>query len=417
MDTWSRKYDIAKKYREEYGNLLVPDKFHYSGINLGNWIYLQRKNYKDGKLADKRKTQLERIGMVWNALPDYDNMWHESFDNAREFKEEFNTLVVPHGYIYKGRGLGRWISHQRELYKKHKLSLDKVEKLESIGMVWDASNNNIATSFPEQAIFFYIRRYFDDAINRFKDLGFELDIFIPEINTAIEYDGFLWHKDNRKDIEKNAKCMKQNIRLIRVREKGLEDLPPNSSVVTFSINRGYSNLENVIQRLLDYLGVKQKADINLSRDRNDIISNYINVYNDYWDKMYRLAKAYYDKNKTLVGIEDKFLSGWVGRQRSKYNGRKAPLTNSQIEKLESIGMKWDVYKDQWEETYLLAKRYYDEHGDLNIKGSYELSGVKLGSWIQAQRGLYKAGKLSKKRVNKLNAIDMTWDPLMDSWNH
>lgn len=416
MDIWSKKYDIAKKYREEYGDLLVPDKFHFGGINLGNWIYLQRKSYKDGKLSNERVAMLEKIDMVWSALPDYDGIWDRSFDVAREFMKEFNTLVVPRGYIYKDIKLGRWISYQRELYKKHKLSPERIKKLESIGMVWDASNNNIATSFPEQAVFFYVRRYFDDAVNRFKDFGFELDVYIPRINTAIEYDGFLWHKDNDKDLRKNSSCAKRGIRLVRIREKGLRELPPTSGVVVFNINRGYSNLEEIIVELLKYLGVQQKADINLQRDRNEIIRNYINVYNEQWDKMYNLAKAYYEKNHTLTGINDEFLSGWVGRQRSRYNGQKSPLTNNQIKKLESIGMKWDVYKDQWEETYQLAKDYYNKHGDLNIRDSYECNGIKLGHWITAQRRLMKSGRLSKKRADKLDAISMVWDPSLDSWN-
>ena len=34
MDKWFEKYNIAKDYYLEYGNLLVPDKFMYKNINL-----------------------------------------------------------------------------------------------------------------------------------------------------------------------------------------------------------------------------------------------------------------------------------------------------------------------------------------------------------------------------------------------
>ena len=53
------------------------------------------------------------------------------------------------------------------------------------------------TSFPEQTIFFYIKKEFPDAINGYKPSmlnGMELDIYIPEIRTSIEYDGLNWHK-------------------------------------------------------------------------------------------------------------------------------------------------------------------------------------------------------------------------------
>lgn len=53
------------------------------------------------------------------------------------------------------------------------------------------------TSFPEQAIYFYIRQVFPDSLNNYCDFsptGMELDIFIPSIKTGIEYDGIVWHR-------------------------------------------------------------------------------------------------------------------------------------------------------------------------------------------------------------------------------
>ena len=47
------------------------------------------------------------------------------------------------------------------------------------------------TSFPEQAIYYYIKRVFSDAINAYRQFKQELDIYIPSIETAIEYDGWL----------------------------------------------------------------------------------------------------------------------------------------------------------------------------------------------------------------------------------
>ena len=57
------------------------------------------------------------------------------------------------------------------------------------------------TSFEEQAIYYYIKQLFRDAVNRgiysFNDNeSIELDIYIPCLRFAIEYDGAYWH--NRK---------------------------------------------------------------------------------------------------------------------------------------------------------------------------------------------------------------------------
>ena len=47
----------------------------------------------------------------------------------------------------------------------------------------------------------------------------ELDIFVPSLFIAIEYDGEYWHKNKyAKDLTKNIECERNDIRLIRVRE-------------------------------------------------------------------------------------------------------------------------------------------------------------------------------------------------------
>ena len=60
-------------------------------------------------------------------------------------------------------------------------------------------NSGIRTSFTEQAIYFYVKKIYPDAVNRCKDVlpnGMEIDIFIPSINVGIEYDGSVWHESD-----------------------------------------------------------------------------------------------------------------------------------------------------------------------------------------------------------------------------
>ena len=416
MDKWFEKYNIAKDYYLEYGNLLVPDKFMYKNINLGNWIYLQRKSYKDKNLLEEKQRLLNEIGMVWNPIED---TWNYYYDVACKFKNEFNTLVIPVSFVYLDCNIGKWISHQRQRYKKKIISYEQIKKLESIGMVWDASNNNISTSFPEQAIFFYIKKIFNDAINRYNDLGFELDIYIPSLNTAIEYDGFVWHLDNNNDIKKNKKCLKHNINLIRIREDGLEELY-DENIKILKINRGYSNLEKIINDLFKMLNVNNIPKIDLLKDRNIIIQNYINVYNNQWNNMFLIAKKYHEENGNLINIHDSKVDKWIKHQRQRYNGTRNPLNKEQIEKLESIGMIWDVYKTQWEDYYKIVKDFYLENGNLDIKNSLNYKQQNIGGWISSQRNLYKNNKLSKERIFKLNEIGMIWDASIDVdeiWNN
>ena len=58
------------------------------------------------------------------------------------------------------------------------------------------------TSFQEQSILFYLSKM-TCSIGRYKELGREIDVFIPSLNTGIEYDGRFYHKNRRsRDSEK-----------------------------------------------------------------------------------------------------------------------------------------------------------------------------------------------------------------------
>lgn len=69
------------------------------------------------------------------------------------------------------------------------------------------------SSFPEQAIFYYLRKKYVTCINSYKD-GFgrsELDIYIPELKLGIEYDGRNWHKHSKQIEEKNIPFVKTEV--------------------------------------------------------------------------------------------------------------------------------------------------------------------------------------------------------------
>lgn len=61
-----------------------------------------------------------------------------------------------------------------------------------------------STSFPEQAIFYYLKKMDTSCINRYRLDNNELDIFIPSKNVGIEYNGYRWH-DEEKSIHDHFK--------------------------------------------------------------------------------------------------------------------------------------------------------------------------------------------------------------------
>ena len=58
---------------------------------------------------------------------------------------------------------------------------------------------------------------------------FELDVYVPSINKAIEYDGTYWHskpKDILRDRCKDARCVKKGVQLLRITEVEYEANKP-----------------------------------------------------------------------------------------------------------------------------------------------------------------------------------------------
>jgi hypothetical protein len=140
---------------------------------------------------------------------------------------------------------------------------------------------------------------------------------------------------------------------------------------------------------------------------------------DDWDYKYSLAKQFFDENGHLLipvsfVSEDKDntnLGIWISYQRQLFNnGHKLSL--DKVNKLNEIGMVWSPREEQWEQKFLLAKQFFNEHGHLKIPKTYVIDNCNLGKWILWQRQAKKGNvrnSLSKEKIKKLNDIGMIWN--------
>ncbi|SCY24250.1 Probable Zinc-ribbon domain-containing protein [Lachnospiraceae bacterium XPB1003] len=170
------------------------------------------------------------------------------------------------------------------------------------------------TSFPEQAIYFYLKDKFPDAINSDRSLGFEFDIKVPSLNIAIEFDGKYWHSNKEsiyKDNKKDDYCFKNNINLFRIRDKSLKKTK-YATIINFTEGNELS-LENAIKKLLFLMGA-DGIDVNLSRDRASILSQYIIKHKNNSLAFLRpdIAEEWnYEKNEALTPYSVKCFSSKI----------------------------------------------------------------------------------------------------------
>jgi len=151
-EVWTRMYKLAETYFKKYGNLEIKQNFKTlngidydeNGYNLGQWQSWQRKMYKKSKLSKERKDLLEKIGMHFETR-DNDEVWNQMYMLAELYFKEYGNLEIP--YKFKtlngtdedenGYNLGVWLVRQRQMYKKGKLSPERKELLDQIGMIWE----------------------------------------------------------------------------------------------------------------------------------------------------------------------------------------------------------------------------------------------------------------------------------------
>lgn len=141
-DPWEEKFQLAKAYFEEYGNLNVPAQYVVNGVWLSKWLN-EQKLIAEGKRKKKHTAEqwekLQSIGMQYGRIRS-DEIWYERYNQAKAYYEENGNLDIPKGYISDGFGLGLWLDRQKKQYRNGKLSDEYIKLLEYIGIDWKENN-------------------------------------------------------------------------------------------------------------------------------------------------------------------------------------------------------------------------------------------------------------------------------------
>lgn len=196
---------------------------------------------------------------------------------ANEWDDERNGQKKPNQISPFSYTSYYWICPKGHSYKKKVIQRTRFHKQIDCSKCVKA----YSTSFPEQAIFFYVKKCFPDAINRYKDpfeKGMELDIFIPEYRIGIEYDGEAFHKtdeQHKREQRKYQECQKLGITLVRIKES--KDSWNDTSDSTFFVKKRMKDRE--FQSFLSFLfGCLFQFSAHLFKTNNKIDAYLNNCY-------------------------------------------------------------------------------------------------------------------------------------------
>lgn len=261
------------------------------------------------------------------------------------------------------------------------------------GHEWEASINNrtmgkncphcakdTQTSFPEQAIYYYAKKVFNDVINRYKD-KYEIDIFIKDINVGIEYDGRFFHSSNKSkntEIAKEEYFNNKGIKIFRIKEI-TKNVPneKNNYYLYYEYDNGI-NLTNVLKKLFNKLKTDFK-DIDVTRDYIEIQEQYISSVkaNSILNSNPELCKEWnYKKNKNIKPDMISYSSAkkvwwtcpvcnndYMASVYSRYNGTNCPYctnkilingTNDLVTTNPDLAKEWNYKKNNKKPTEVFA---------------------------------------------------------------
>lgn len=154
---WNAKYEEVKKFYAEYHDLnLLPLYKGEEGRKLLSWIKSQRSIYysnKEGLKYTEKITKLEQVGIV---CKHNDELWNDMYTLAVNYHDKYHHLLIPVYYETEdNKKLGVWIRNQRKSYVKGDLSLERINALKSIGMIWKVNETKWNLMYEE------LKNYYD----------------------------------------------------------------------------------------------------------------------------------------------------------------------------------------------------------------------------------------------------------------
>jgi hypothetical protein len=132
---WNEMFQRLVAYKKKHKSTSVPTKYT-EDPKLGNWVNAQRAHHKNKMIPVVRIRRLDSIGFVWNP---FDARWMEMYHRLVAYKKQHRSTIVPE-YYKEDPKFGIWVSNQRKYYKNKTLSVERINRLESIGFVSDPSD-------------------------------------------------------------------------------------------------------------------------------------------------------------------------------------------------------------------------------------------------------------------------------------
>jgi len=390
----SKKFFLFKLYNDERNLNIVP------------------RTIRKTTLATNNNNNSKRIPF---------KSWDYMFSLLLEFQEREGNCNVPQSYTTRdGTSLKTWLMYQRKNRRKGKLNEEQEQKLNEIGIIWDRKgswefmysllselqqregNCNVPKNYttPEGknlGLWLMTQRIY----RRKGKLSKERELKLDKL-------GIIW------DRTENWEHMYLLLTEIQQRE-GDCNIPQNYVTPDDGkklgmwlnnqrVNRRKGKLYKKREKKLNEVGIVWDP---INEDWKDMLSPLLE---------FQQCEGHCNVPQNYITPDGKKLGIWLTVQRS--NRRKGKLNQVQEQKLDDIGIIWDL-TESWESMYSILFQFRQRGWNCNVPQNYTThDGKKLGIWLNTQRVNRRRSKLKEDREKKLDKIGIKWDPAVrtDSWD-
>lgn len=249
----SLNIDVKKKISEKNKNQTIETKekrkktnlekygYEYNVVNPVNFEKRRESSLSQETIEKRKKTNLEKYGVD---VPLKSNLVKSKFKktNLEKWGSEHFRLSDKYKDLNNKRHINKLNSEHSDIIiesfnnkiyyaickscnTKFEISTNaynirKNRNLEICNLCNPVESN---VSLLEKDLLDYIKSIYNGLIETsYRRLGFELDIFSPELNLGFEFNGIYWHSEFFKNKEyhynKYCKCLENNINLIQIWE-------------------------------------------------------------------------------------------------------------------------------------------------------------------------------------------------------
>ena len=211
---------------------------------------------REKRPLERQKTYLTKNGSLSDNYPEIALQWHPTK----------NGDISPSEITAGSSKLVWWICE-----KGHEWEAVVYSRVAGRGCPY--CNNEHSTSFPEQVLYYYLSQV-TKAINRYSLCGKEIDIFLPDLNIGIEYNGRYYHQvREEKDAEKYEYFRNLGVRVIVVREGDLSFVDGDNVYYQYK-NSDYFNMKDTVCRVIELCSLSP-VDVDIKRDQAKIYEQYM----------------------------------------------------------------------------------------------------------------------------------------------